>query len=406
MNKRITLSVVVMLLLGCIIANAQYTTGLRNITEKEKKRLGAYLDNFYNFDMQSYMTSSFDVTDEPLPSSYDMRNENLIGPVRRQGECGSCWAFAAAASFESSYAKKNGRVIDISEQTMVNCTQDADCGGGLPHLVFDSWAQDLQPIVSEKTEPYLAGESSCQTYNKEYEISNYGIMDMNYIFPIFPKVTEDEIKKALLNYGAVTTGVYVGSSFVNYTGGVFSENSQNNMPNHAVVIIGWDDSRQAWLIRNSWGEDWGDNGHMWLKYGTNKVGTGASWVEAKKIAGKADDDPVPPSENTVKFGLLSQVNPKQEYEEFFLTIGDNTYNWSITQQVPKVLRRITLEKGTYDYKLLVKSIAKTKSGRKLIMGTSSGKLTIEKSQDMAIKWRKKIQGNIYKIGFEKVNVGK
>jgi len=401
-------TIILMLLTILQSGYAQRTTGLREITEKEQKILSKYIEQFYSNNYKAYNTNSFELESDETPAKYDMRSNKLLGPVRSQGGCGACWAFAAAASFESSYAKKNGKIIDVSEQTMVNCTQNSSCSGGLPHIVFDAWANNQQPIVDEKTVPYQESNGSCQGYSNQYEIANYGVMDMNYIFPIFPKVADDEIKKAILAYGAVTTGVYSGRAFVSYTGGVFEENGATNRPNHAVNIVGWDDAKQAWLIRNSWGSDWGEDGYMWLKYGTNGIGEGASWVEAKKIPGQPDNniDPDIDPTNAVKFGLLSQVNPKQEYEEFFLSIGDKTYNWSITQEMPKVLRRITLEKGTYEYKLLVKSIAKTKTGRKLIMGTSSGKLTIEKSQDMAIKWKKKLQGNIYKIGFEKVNVGK
>ena len=385
---------------------SQFATGFRDITEEEKGTLGMYINTFYDSNIQTYLASSHEVTNLQIPSAYDMRKENLIGPVKQQGNCGSCWAFAAAASFESSFAKKNGKIIDISEQIMINCTQNSSCSGGLPHLVFASWEERNQAIISEKKEPYLDFKSACQKFNSEFDMANYGVMDLNYIFPVFPKVSDEEIKKAIVTYGAITTGVYAGVAFVKYKGGIFGENSLGNMPNHAVNIIGWDDIKQAWLIRNSWGSEWGESGYMWLKYNTNKIGTGAAWVEAKRIPGDIDNDTLPSPKDFVKLGIFSKVNPKQEYEEFVLTIGDKTYNWSINQDMPKVLRRITLGKGTYNYKILVKSIAKTKSGRKLIMGTSSGKLTIEKNQDLAIKWRKKLKENIYKIGFEKITIDK
>lgn len=272
------------IILSNIIYNgqAQHATGLRDITSSEQKMISKYIDYFYSNNFKSYYTNSFDMEGQDIVSKYDMRNENLLGPVRRQGNCGACWAFAAAASFESSYAKKNGTILDISEQTMVNCTNNSNCNGGLPHIVFDAWANDLQPIVDEKTEPYRENNGTCQNYNKKYQISNYGVMDLNYILPIFPKVADNDLKRALLAYGAVTTGVYAGMAFINYTGGIFDENSLKKNPNHAVNIVGWDDAKEAWLIRNSWGEEWGEDGYMWLKYGTNGIGTGASWVEAKK----------------------------------------------------------------------------------------------------------------------------
>lgn len=333
-----------------------------------------------------------------------MRDYNLLGPIRNQMGCGACWAFTAAAAFESNYAKKNGKIIDISEQTILNCTPDGDCTGGIPHIVIDAWFLNEQPIESEENNPYREFPSDCTAKISEYEVINYGILDFNFLYPFIPKVSDENIKKAILNYGAIPSGVYVDLEFQEYQGGVFS-GTTHGIANHAVNIVGWDDTKDAWIIRNSWGSEWGENGYMWLKYGSNKIGEGSLWVEAKKDPNVFEND-ADDLKDPVKFGLYSQVNPKQEYEEFYLTIGDKTYNWSITQDMPKVLRRINLEKGDYDYKLLVKSVAKTKKGKKLVMGTSSGKLTIQKDQDLAIKWVKKLKGNEYKISFDRVKIKK
>ena len=85
---------------------AQRTTGLKEITEKEQKILSKYIDQFYSNNYKAYNTNSFELESDETPAKYDMRSGKLLGPVRSQGGCGACWAFAAAASFESSYAKK------------------------------------------------------------------------------------------------------------------------------------------------------------------------------------------------------------------------------------------------------------------------------------------------------------
>ncbi|MCZ2101577.1 MAG: C1 family peptidase [Chitinophagales bacterium] len=396
------------LILGGFSTYGQHRTGLRAMTAEEQKKVVSFLNDFYGSNAEVYLKSTNQIAASNIPARYDMREHNLLGPIKDQGDCGACWAFTAATSFESNFAKKNNRIIDISEQVVLNCTsKDLDCiSGGLPVLAFLSWVELDQPIISEEGEPYIERQGSCYNYIPEYRATNFGFVSSNYINPLLSIPSNEELKMSILSYGAVSCGVYSGTAFLNYKGGVFEEQGYGKAPNHAVNIVGWDDSKGAWLIRNSWGASWGENGYMWLKYNTNGIGFTASWVEAKRDL--KVNDPINDSkiyaEGSVQLGLLSQVNPKQEYEEFLLLVGDKTYNWSITQDMPKVLRRITLEKGTHNYRLLVKSIAHTKSGRKMVIGTSTGSLTIEKDQDLEVKWKKKIKNNVYKISFEKVKV--
>lgn len=398
--------ILVILLLKINISVGQHATGLVHPTEEQKAILADRFELFYadNYDvyLKNYKSSIDDISQI---KKYDLRIKKLIGPIRNQGECGACWAFAAAACYESNYAIKNKKLINVSEQDMVNCIYSANgCQGGFPHLVFDAMCNDRKRIADEKSQPYLSLISDCSDKGSKYEAVNYGLLDYSYILPILrPFVTDLEIKEAIYYHGAVASGVYVGTEFLRYKEGVFSEHGNGRIANHAVNIIGWDDEKGAWLIRNSWGNEWGIDGYMWLEYGTNRIGSGASWVEAKTEPGLIDDGGEKTS-TSVKFGLFSQVNPKQEYEEFFLTIGDKSYNWAIDQKNPKVLRRINVEKGVHEYKLLIKSIVNTSKGRKMVMGTASGKLTIEKNQDLAIVWEKEIQDNIFKVGFKKAKV--
>jgi cathepsin L len=93
------------------------------------------------------------------------------------------------------------------------------------------------------------------------------------------------IKEAICKYGPIAASVVATQMFQNYAGGVFYENPSNYASptsNHAILIVGWDDAKGAWLIKNSWGTDWGIDGYMWIKYNTNNIGRRASWVIAKK----------------------------------------------------------------------------------------------------------------------------
>jgi hypothetical protein len=81
--------------------------------------------------------------------------------------------------------------------------------------------------------------------------------------------------------------VEVTNAFRAYTGGVFNESSTGDV-NHGVTLIGWDDAKQAWRIKNSWGPGWGESGYMWIDYQSNSIGYGASWVQAEIVSSCAD----------------------------------------------------------------------------------------------------------------------
>jgi cathepsin L len=87
-----------------------------------------------------------------------------------------------------------------------------------------------------------------------------------------------QLKSAIYTHGGVSAGVTVDSYFQAYTGGVYANTGNSDPINHAIVLVGWDDTKGAWLMKNSWGPSWGVNGFMWIKYGTSNVGTGACWV--------------------------------------------------------------------------------------------------------------------------------
>lgn len=88
----------------------------------------------------------------------------------------------------------------------------------------------------------------------------------------------DQLKEALCNYGPLVACVSATDLFSAYTGGVFNENNMGTV-NHAVCLVGWDDDRGAWLVKNSWSTSWGEDGYIWVAYGSNSIGYGAAWVQ-------------------------------------------------------------------------------------------------------------------------------
>ena len=93
--------------------------------------------------------------------------------------------------------------------------------------------------------------------------------------------TVEQLKTALVKHGPIVAGIYYDRCLANYRGGVFNEQNNNSI-NHVVVLIGWDDDKMAWLIKNSWGTEWGENGFGWIKYGSNNIGQFAAWIDARR----------------------------------------------------------------------------------------------------------------------------
>ncbi len=221
----------------------------------------------------SYPSSGFPSVDS---AAFSWRDR--IDPPRDQGSCGSCWAFATLSAVETSEALLNGRKVNLSEQSLVNCAARPDvdgCDGNSPRAGFVYLADNGIPL--ETAAPYKAAASTCSSANK----GTYKISDWNYAASDPTNPTVAELKRAIANHGGVLATVFVDDDIQNYSGGVFNGKGSGR-PNHGVALLGWDDTKQAWHLRNSWGPDWGEDGYMWIAYGSNSVGLAAMWGDAVK----------------------------------------------------------------------------------------------------------------------------
>ena len=206
--------------------------------------------------------------------SFDWRTQGIVTPVKDQGNCGSCWSFAVVGALESSYLKRNHLNTDESEQYVLANSGAGDCTGG--NRANANAFLVSTGTATEATVPYM-GTNGPQNpgASTPYDAVATGVVDGE-----FPSV--QKIKEAVCAYGPITVSVRATDLFKAYTSGVFDENDPGNT-NHAVVIVGWDDDKGAWLIKNSWGTGWGENGYMWIKYGSNKIGRWAQWIQAKSV---------------------------------------------------------------------------------------------------------------------------
>lgn len=216
-----------------------------------------------------------------LPSTWNWCDQGGCPSVRNQGSCGSCWAFGTVGPLEINILLMEGKEEDLSEQYLLSCNSDGwDCGGGWWAHDYHQWKysppETEAGAVAESEFPYVAWETACGgPYSHPRRLDSWGFVGGSAGVP--PVAA---IKQAILDYGPVAVGIYVGSDFQAYTGGIFNS-LQNGTINHAVVLVGWDDNQGTngvWILRNSWGPYWGEDGYMRIEYGTSQVGYAANYV--------------------------------------------------------------------------------------------------------------------------------
>ncbi|XP_003633102.1 thiol protease aleurain-like isoform X2 [Vitis vinifera] len=168
------------------------------------------------------------LTDVILPETKDWREDGIVSPIKDQGHCGSCWTFSTTGALEAAYAQAFGKGISLSEQQLVDCAgafNNFGCHGGLPSQAFE-YIKYNGGLDTEEAYPYTGLDGTC-------------------------KFSSENIGVQVLDSVNITLDV-----------------------NHAVLAVGYgvEDGVAYWLIKNSWGENWGDNGYFKMELGKNMCG--------------------------------------------------------------------------------------------------------------------------------------
>ncbi len=223
----------------------------------------------------------------PGAARFDWREYGKVTPIRKylnntgQDSCGCCWCFSAIAAAESSYLMQYNDTpvdqLDMSEQHILNCGNTGGCDGDWYMTAWEFMKNT--GTAKESDVPYKAVVMTCtQGVATPYKVAAYALIDAQHDIP-----SAAAIKQALCAHGPLSVAVEADEAFVAYGGGVFKGfPSGNGTINHAILIIGWDDAKNAWLIKNSWGDDWGESGYMWIDYTSNNIGYAAAWAKATK----------------------------------------------------------------------------------------------------------------------------
>jgi hypothetical protein len=227
--------------------------------EERKKRLGSK----YPFLLpEKTLTGS----SGSLPVRLDWRNYNggsYVTPVKEQGSCSACWAFAPTAALESNILiSRNtpGIDLDLSEQTLISCGLSGSCDGGLTDSASDFIRGFGLPV--ESCYSYGAADGLCFNACTNWESDTYKI---NAWYKVKPTV--EAMKSALYNLGPLVTMMAVQTDFYYYQSGVYSHSWGAFEGYHSAVIVGYDDAEQYFIVKSSWGADWGEAGYFRIAYG-------------------------------------------------------------------------------------------------------------------------------------------
>lgn len=244
------------------------------ITKFSDLTLEEFIANYANLKMGSSLAFLSTPSDgevnksEKFPESLDWRTKGVVGAVKnqdREERCGACWSFSTVANLEGKYALKHKEQIILSEQELIDCsTSNAGCHGGNMHLAFDYIKKS--GLAYSKDYPYIAKQEKCNTDVKP------AIFVADYIRKMD---NSEETMISILQDGPASV-VFNAAHLRHYKSGIIDDDASECNPaiqTHAVTLVGY--TPEYWIIRNSWGTDFGEDGYFRVKRGNNTCGINA-----------------------------------------------------------------------------------------------------------------------------------
>jgi len=198
-------------------------------------------------------------------ATVDWRNEGAVTEVKNQGSCGSCWSFSTTGSLEGQTFLSTGDLVSLSEQNLMDCSTaygPEGCNGG--------WMDDAMDYIlangginTEADYPYEGEDGTCRYSASKPHYTLTGHVDIE-------SGSESDLQDAVTNVGPVSVAIDASEELQLYASGILDDDSCRSRKyflNHGVLAIGYGttDNVDYWLVKNSWGADWGEDGYFQLR---------------------------------------------------------------------------------------------------------------------------------------------
>jgi len=206
-----------------------------------------------------------------LPASFDWRAHGAVTAVKDQGQCGSCWAFSTTGDVEGTWFLANHSLTSLSEQDLVDCDHNGDmgCNGGLPSQAMQ-YIINSGGIETEKAYKYTAEDGRCKFHNR-VPVSKVAAKISNYTRV---STDEDQIAAFLVKNGPLSIGINAQWMQLYNSGIADPAVCDPKRLDHGVLIVGYgvENGKKFWIIKNSWGKLWGEDGYYRIIRGKGKCG--------------------------------------------------------------------------------------------------------------------------------------
>lgn len=235
-----------------------YRIGLNKFSDLTEEELHWYTHGYVGVPQQNITKKIFKPTNSIQHSeAIDWRESGIVPDVKDQGNCGSCWAFAAIGTIETHYGLYKKKNVSLSEQQLLDCaTDNYGCSGG---WVEKAYAYIIKNgIHSDQDYPYKTTQTACR-YNPSKSI--FKINDVAFI----EEGNEEHLLKGVAEKGAISVAIDATGNFAAYQSGIYyNSNCSTSKLTHAVIIVGYgqENGKDYWLVRNSYSKSWGENGYV------------------------------------------------------------------------------------------------------------------------------------------------